>query len=190
MVERGVIGKNEILVHRQAKLVADIGHDLGLLDCINAQLTFEVLVEFNEVGRIAGVVHHDLDHGCDHAFVVRYGCSRSRRGGWRWCRFGLCFRSRCGGWFWCGLGSGGHRGFAFPIGGDGPWIALNAAVEVVFAVNIGHEFVLEDAHDDIVGSGESSCPSKQAATIDTLAFNRPPSHQGKGDLRAKTGCEA
>ena len=63
-------------------------------------------------------------------------------------------------------------------------------MKVVVAVHVGHKFVLQDTHDDIVGSGESSCPSQQAATIDTLTFNRPPSHQGQGDLRAKTGCEA
>ena len=99
MIECGVIGENEILVNGQAKLVSNVGHNLGLLDRINAQFTFEVLVEFNEVGRIASVVHHDFNHGCDHAFVVHHGPSRSRRRRRRWCRFGFRFRSRCGGWF-------------------------------------------------------------------------------------------
>ena len=51
----------------------DVCHDFGLFYRINAQLAFEVLVEFNEVGRIAGVVNHHLNHSSGHRSVVN-GC--------------------------------------------------------------------------------------------------------------------
>ena len=67
MVQRGVVGKNEILVHRQGESVPDFGHDFRLFDRVNAQFTLKVLVHLNEISRIAGVVHH---YGNKHAFNI------------------------------------------------------------------------------------------------------------------------
>ena len=61
MVQRWMVGQNEVLVDWESKAVPDFSHNFGLLDRINPQLTFEVLVHLNEIGRVPGVVDHDRD---------------------------------------------------------------------------------------------------------------------------------
>ena len=63
VIERRVIGQDEIFVHRETEAVTDVGHDFGLLDRINTKFAFEVLVQFNEVRWVTGVVHHHLNDG-------------------------------------------------------------------------------------------------------------------------------
>ena len=58
MIQCRVVGKDEILVNRQAKSIPNLGHDFGLLDRINAEFTFEVLIHFDEVSGIASMAHH------------------------------------------------------------------------------------------------------------------------------------
>ena len=59
-----------------AQFVSDVRHDFGLLHRINAQLTLKVLVEFNEIGRIPGVVNNDRNNGSGHLGVVNGRCGR------------------------------------------------------------------------------------------------------------------
>ena len=70
MIERRIVCEDEIFVHGQTKLLPDIGHDFRLLHRVNAQFAFKVLVEFNKVRRITGVVNHDFNHRGDHSLVV------------------------------------------------------------------------------------------------------------------------
>ena len=186
MTQRRIVSENKILIHGEVKPVANIGHDLSLLHRINAQFSFEVLVQFDKVSRITRVIDDYFDDRGNHALVVH----RNATGGRNWrshCRRGLHFgrRGRCS-----RCSDGRHRGFAFPRRRGGPRFALNASMEIVFAVNVGHEFVLKNAHHDIVSSSKTPGPCQQSGTVDSVAFNGPPSHQGQGDLRAKTSSKA
>ena len=82
MVECWVVGKHEVLVNGQGEAVANVRHDLGLFHGVNAEFTLQILVQFNEVSRVAGVFDHDLNDGLRHRSVVH---RRSSRGGNR-CR--------------------------------------------------------------------------------------------------------
>ena len=70
MIERWVVGQQEIFVHWEVEDGANVGHDFGLLDRVNAQFAFEVLVEFDEILWVPGVLDHDLDQTCCNAPVV------------------------------------------------------------------------------------------------------------------------
>ena len=73
VVEGRVVGQDEIFVHRESELVADVRHDLGLFHRINPQFTFQILVQFDEISGIARVFHH---HGHDrggHFGIVDHG---------------------------------------------------------------------------------------------------------------------
>ncbi len=63
-------------------------------------------------------------------------------------------------------------------------------MEVFVSVDVGDEFVLQDTHHNIIGSCKTTSPCEQAGAVDTLALNRPFPHQGKGDLRTKSGGKA
>ena len=67
--------------------MAYVDHDLGLLDRINAQFTFQILVQFNEVCRISGVLDNDIDDLLRHRFIG-YRCCCNRSNGLR------CFGDR------------------------------------------------------------------------------------------------
>ena len=187
VVQRWIVSKHEILVNGQGEASANIGHDLRLLDRVNAQFPFQVLVKFNKVGRITGVLDHDVNDRLHHRAIGRL-CSR------RWRRYR---RGRGG-------GGRGHRrwlvdrrlrfawsdgGLAFPRFGGWPSIALDAAVKVVVSVDIGNEFVLQNPHDHIVRSGQSPRPCQEFGPVDALSFNRPFPHQRQGDLGTETGGE-
>jgi hypothetical protein len=76
VVQRWMVGENKVLVNGQPEFVSDVRHDFGLLHRINAQLTLKVLVEFNEIGRIPGVVNNDRNNGSGHLGVVNGRCGR------------------------------------------------------------------------------------------------------------------
>ena len=82
VIERWIVCEDEIFVHGQTKLLTDIGHDFSLLHRVNAQFALKVLVKFNKVCRITGVVNHDFNHRCDHSLVVddsgRCRCGHNR----------------------------------------------------------------------------------------------------------------
>ena len=94
VIQRRMVGENEVLVDGQSKAVTDFCHDFGLLHRINAQLSLEVLVHLNEVSRITRVVNH---HGDQHLFDVSMGAGRDN-GDRNGCRSGCWGRrnSRCG----------------------------------------------------------------------------------------------
>ena len=74
-----MICENKVFVHGQPKGVADFGHDFGLFDRVNPEFALQVLVQFNEVGRIARMSHHNGHHGFGHACVL----NNLRRFMWR-----------------------------------------------------------------------------------------------------------
>ena len=73
-----MVGQNEVLIDRESEAVTDFSHDFSLLHRINAQLTFEVLVHLDEIGRVPGVVDHDRD---EHLLNVAVGTRRNNRSG-------------------------------------------------------------------------------------------------------------
>ena len=91
VVERRVVREQEVLVHWEREARSDVGHDLGLLDRVNAKFTLEVLVHFDEVSRVAGVLHDDRHHGVHEVTCI----GRGNGSGWCW-GWGRCrSRRRC-----------------------------------------------------------------------------------------------
>ena len=179
VIERRIISQHEIFVDGEAEAFTDVRHDFGLLHRVNAQLSFEILVQFNKVSRVTGMVDHNLDDRGDHFAVCHHGCGRGRHGG-RGClsrcrRHGRSGSSRCSRRIH-------HRWTTFPLGRWGPRVALDTAVKVVVAVHVGHKFVLQDTHDDIVGASETASPGQQLRSVDAFALNRPSAHERQGDL--------
>ena len=70
VVQRRVISQNKVFIDGQAELISNVSHDFGLFDRVNTQFTFEILIQFNEIGRIAGVFHHDGHDRCGHGSIV------------------------------------------------------------------------------------------------------------------------
>ena len=66
MGEGGVVAELELVVAFDAEAFADEGEDLGLFDGVDAEVGFEVEVEVEHVGGVAGLVgHHGQDLGLD-----------------------------------------------------------------------------------------------------------------------------
>ena len=64
--EGGVVAELELVVAFDAEAFADEGEDLGLFDGVDAEVGFEVEVEVEHVGGVAGLVgHHGEDLGLD-----------------------------------------------------------------------------------------------------------------------------
>ena len=190
VIERRIISQHEIFVDGESEAFTDVRHDFGLLHRVNAQLSFEILVQFNKVRRVTGMVDNNLDDRGDHFAVCHHGSGWSRYGGcgrlggcWRHGRSGSCGCSRCSRRIH-------HRWTTLPLGRWGPRVALDTAVEVVVTVHVGHEFVLQDTHDDVVGASETASPSQQLRPVDAFALNWPSAHERQGDLRAKACGEA
>ena len=186
MIERGVVGEHEIFVHGQAKPFPNVRHDLGLFDRINAEFPFQILVEFNEIGRVAGVVHHDVDDGGHHGLIVDGGWGRCRSSG----------RRRRNGWDGLSDDLPGRGGFGFngrrkpfPGLGRGVGFTLNTAVEVVLTPHVGDQFVLQHAEDHVVRAGQRTDPSQQPLSVDAFTFNRPPTQQRQRNLGTKASGE-
>ena len=62
VVEGRVLGEAEVVVFREAVVVADGGHDLGLLDGVDAEVGLELEVGLDLVGVVAGLLAQHLDH--------------------------------------------------------------------------------------------------------------------------------
>ena len=60
--EGGVVAELELVVAFDAEAFADLGEDLGLLDGVDAEVGFEVEVEVEHVGGVAGLVGHHGEH--------------------------------------------------------------------------------------------------------------------------------
>ena len=80
VVERRVVREQEVLVHGQREARPDVGHDLGLLDRVNAKFTLKVLVHFDEVSRVAGVLHDDRHHGVHEVTCIGRGTAAAGAG--------------------------------------------------------------------------------------------------------------
>ena len=71
----------------------------------------------------------------------------------------------------------GDGWFPFPRRRGWPSIALDAPVQVIIAVDVSNEFVLQHTHHDLIGAGEVACPSEQLGTVNAVSFHRPTAHQ-------------
>ena len=83
VIEGWIISENEIFVDGEIEAISDLRHDFSLLNRINAELALKVLVQFDEVGGIPGVVDNDLNNRGHHSIVLN-GNRRGRlhlRGG-------------------------------------------------------------------------------------------------------------
>ena len=103
MIQRGVLTQHERLIHGQAVEVPKLSHNLGLLDRVNSEFTFQVLIQFDEVSRVTRVLDNDLDNLGGNIPIL--GCNRCCRS-WRFGqelgfeflnRRGFCHRYRFGG---------------------------------------------------------------------------------------------
>ncbi len=189
VVQGRIVGQNEILVHRQAEVRANIGHDFGLLDRINAEFALQILVQLDEICGVASVVDHDLDDGGHDRLIVHGGgCGRdvrrrlNRGGGWefRGLLRGRCRSRRCN----------RRQSMPFVRRRSEPGFALYASMQVVVPVHIGHQLLLKNAHHNVVGACQGANPCHPTGPINALALHRPFAHQGKGDLRAETSSES
>ena len=84
-----MVGQDKILVHGQIETVSDVGHDFGLLHGVDAEFTFQILVQLNKISGITGVVHDHLNDGGNGVAVVDgrrrgSGFDGLRRGDRRW----------------------------------------------------------------------------------------------------------
>ena len=62
VIQRGVLTQHERLVHGQAVEVPKLSHNLGLLDRVNPEFTFQVLIQFDEVSRVTRMLDNNLDN--------------------------------------------------------------------------------------------------------------------------------
>ena len=69
--EGGVVAELELVVAFDAEAFADEGEHLGLLDGVDAEVGFEVEVEVQHVGGVAGLVGHHRQHLGLHIQVRR-----------------------------------------------------------------------------------------------------------------------
>ena len=71
MGEGGVVAELELVVAFDAEAFADEGEHLGLFDGVDAEVGFEVEVEVQHVGGVAGLVGHHRQHLGLHIQVRR-----------------------------------------------------------------------------------------------------------------------
>ena len=102
VIQRRVVCEDKVLVNGQTEFVPDVRHDFRLLDRVNAQLSLKVLVEFNEVRRVARVFNHHGHNRRRHRCIIH-------RGGWSRCCGRWSSRGRGRGRFGCGWSGRGRR---------------------------------------------------------------------------------
>ena len=177
VVQGRVVSEDEILVHGKGEAFANFGHDFGLLDRVNAEFALEVLVEFNEIGRVPRMADNHFNHRRGHGLITHHG---GLRRWWNGCLLDRCFwLDRRFNWFWSWLD---HGRFSFPCLRGRPWFTLHTTVQVVVPVDVGHEFVLQNSHHNVFRTGKISCPRKEFGTVNALTLNGPTAHQGQCDL--------
>ena len=66
MGEGGEVAEPEVLVALDAELRAYGGEDFGLLNGVDAQVGFQIEIEVEQFGRVAGHVRDDPDDLADH----------------------------------------------------------------------------------------------------------------------------
>ena len=64
-----MLREQEVLIDREIEQFTNVDHDFCLLDGVYAQLTFQILVKFDEVGGIACVLDNNIDHLLRHCFI-------------------------------------------------------------------------------------------------------------------------
>ena len=57
-----MVPKLERIVDWQTEILPQVSHDFGLFHRINSQLTLQVLIEFDEVDRVASVLCDRLNY--------------------------------------------------------------------------------------------------------------------------------
>ena len=76
----GEVAEPEVLVALDAELRAYGGEDLGLLNGVDAQVGFQIEIEVEQFGRVAGHVRDDLHDLADHRILVGQRQRSSRAG--------------------------------------------------------------------------------------------------------------
>ena len=124
VVEGGVVAEFELVVAGDVVRVADGGEQFGLLHRVDAEVGFEVEIEVEHLGRVAGLCgdeledlrRHRIDHRCGsdrRCWHGHWGCDRRC---WRdWCGNDRCGNDRCGG----GRRRGRRRNGCWRCGGNG-----------------------------------------------------------------------
>ena len=176
VVEGRMVGEHEVLVHGQRESVPKRRHDFGLLDRVNAQLAFQILVHFDELCRVACVFDDHFNHGSSDLFVAGVHGDRCCRGG-RGYRLGSGLSCRFGGRWGFRFLDQAFEGSAWT-----PCLTLHAAVEVAFPVDIRDQGVVLDAQQDVVRARKTSVPCQHGSTVHALTLDRPASHQREGNL--------
>ena len=174
VVERRMVGEHEVLVHGQREPVPKRRHDFGLLDRVNAQLAFQILIHFDEFCRVACVFDHHFNHSSSDLFIAGVHGDRCCRGGGG-CRLGSGLRCRLRWSF---------RFFDHAFEGSAwtPCLALHPAVEVAFPIDIRDQGVVLDAQHDVVRACKTPVPCQHGPTVHALTLDRPASHQREGNL--------
>ena len=171
-----MVGEHEVLVNGQREPVPKRRHDFGLLDCVNAKFTLEVLVHFDELCRVACVFDDHFNHGSSDLFVACVHGNLGCRGGGG-CRLGGGLRYRL-------RSRWGFRFLDHAFEGSAwtPCLALHPAVEVAFPVDIRDQGVVLDAQHDVVRACKTPVPCQHGPTVHALTLDRPASHQREGNL--------
>ncbi len=93
VLEGGVVAEGEVVVAFDAVAVTDGGERFGLFDGVDSQVGFQVQVEVEHLGWIAGLFGHHRQHRVPHLIHHHRSSGRSRN--WFWlCRF-VASRLRC-----------------------------------------------------------------------------------------------
>ena len=77
MPERGKIIEGEIFTRRNVEILAQLAEQLGLLNAVDAEVRFQVGIEFHDLRRIAGLLDDEADQ---ELFQILAGGTGDRRG--------------------------------------------------------------------------------------------------------------
>ena len=69
-----MLREQEVLIDRETEQFTNVDHDFCLLDGVYTQLAFQVLIKFDKIGGIAGVLDDNVDHLLRHCFIRNWSC--------------------------------------------------------------------------------------------------------------------
>ena len=58
-----MVGQDEVFVDGKGETLPNVRHNFRLLHRVDAQFALKVLVQFNKISRVAGVVNHHINDG-------------------------------------------------------------------------------------------------------------------------------
>ncbi len=62
MTQRGEVIQRHVFIGLHVEVLGQLAEELGLLDAVDAQVGFQIGVELDHFGRIAGLLDHEVDH--------------------------------------------------------------------------------------------------------------------------------